>query len=363
MSFSSRCRWSLHVNSSVWCDALFLSFSAYKWMHGELKGNVALQYLAWVSYPMILVMFASLFCHLVSPQAIGELSITCQPLLSSPTTCFYLLLFIFLLKENSMSTSCFFPHRPSTLTFFSLNPSAVFSFLFLPLHRFWYPWAKNHPERCRPEGVSHAQSFHSQSHWPDCWPGQRDASGQRGNKQTNPPSLFFIISFFYQHSLIWHHHHCVVCFLSFSPPPSFYLFFLSAGRIINHPLSCFPSLSLLSWDWGKLFKSSAKEYIHFPSFSSRATVTSSVYPMIYLPWYNMSQFRFSVSQTQNVTRASPVSVISSVHLQGPFVHIASICAAVLSRFMSIFSGVYEVSWGPDQKQTTLPISLTHTVHS
>uniref|UniRef100_A0A7N6ALM2 Chloride channel protein n=1 Tax=Anabas testudineus TaxID=64144 RepID=A0A7N6ALM2_ANATE len=36
------------------------------------EGNVPLQYLAWVTYPMILVMFASLFCHLVSPQAIGS---------------------------------------------------------------------------------------------------------------------------------------------------------------------------------------------------------------------------------------------------------------------------------------------------
>ncbi|XP_036930780.1 chloride channel protein 1 isoform X2 [Acanthopagrus latus] len=48
------------------------SLQAYKWIHGELKGNVPLQYLAWVTYPMILVMFASLFCHLVSPQAIGS---------------------------------------------------------------------------------------------------------------------------------------------------------------------------------------------------------------------------------------------------------------------------------------------------
>ncbi|KAF6735135.1 Chloride channel protein 1 [Oryzias melastigma] len=48
------------------------SLQAYKWIHGELKGNVALQYLAWVTYPMILVVFASLFCHLVSPQAIGS---------------------------------------------------------------------------------------------------------------------------------------------------------------------------------------------------------------------------------------------------------------------------------------------------
>lgn len=59
----------------------FCSFclSAYKWIYGELKGNVPFQYLAWVSYPVILVVFASLFCHLVSPQAIGELSVTCQP--------------------------------------------------------------------------------------------------------------------------------------------------------------------------------------------------------------------------------------------------------------------------------------------
>uniref|UniRef100_A0A8C6WG48 Chloride channel, voltage-sensitive 1b n=1 Tax=Neogobius melanostomus TaxID=47308 RepID=A0A8C6WG48_9GOBI len=48
------------------------SLQVYKWIHVELKGNVPLQYLAWVTYPMILVMFASLFCHLVSPQAIGS---------------------------------------------------------------------------------------------------------------------------------------------------------------------------------------------------------------------------------------------------------------------------------------------------
>lgn len=62
------------------CD-FFFHLSAYKWIHGELKGNVAFQYLAWVTYPVILVTFASLFCHLVSPQAIGKLSITCQPVL------------------------------------------------------------------------------------------------------------------------------------------------------------------------------------------------------------------------------------------------------------------------------------------
>ncbi|XP_062385324.1 chloride channel protein 1a isoform X2 [Sardina pilchardus] len=48
------------------------SLQAYKWIHNELRGNIPLQYLAWVSYPMILIMFASFFCHLVAPQAIGS---------------------------------------------------------------------------------------------------------------------------------------------------------------------------------------------------------------------------------------------------------------------------------------------------
>lgn len=39
----------------------------------------------------------------------------------------------------------------------------------------------------------------------------------------------------------------------------------------------------------------------------------------------------------------PLLLTSPLRLpQGPFVHIASICAAVLSKFMSVFSGVYEV---------------------
>uniref|UniRef100_A0A8B9KW52 Chloride channel, voltage-sensitive 1b n=1 Tax=Astyanax mexicanus TaxID=7994 RepID=A0A8B9KW52_ASTMX len=48
------------------------SLQAYKWMHTELKGNVPLQYMAWVTYPIILITFSSLFCHLVAPQAIGS---------------------------------------------------------------------------------------------------------------------------------------------------------------------------------------------------------------------------------------------------------------------------------------------------
>ncbi|KAK2830812.1 hypothetical protein Q5P01_018743 [Channa striata] len=48
------------------------SLQAYKWIHGELRGNIPLQYLAWVSYPLMFILFSSIFCHLVSPQAIGS---------------------------------------------------------------------------------------------------------------------------------------------------------------------------------------------------------------------------------------------------------------------------------------------------
>ncbi|NXJ44619.1 CLCN1 protein, partial [Spizaetus tyrannus] len=48
------------------------SLQAYKWMYRELHPNVPMQYLAWVTYPLVLVLFAAIFCHLVSPQAVGS---------------------------------------------------------------------------------------------------------------------------------------------------------------------------------------------------------------------------------------------------------------------------------------------------
>ncbi|XP_075467916.1 chloride channel protein 1 isoform X3 [Ascaphus truei] len=57
--------WSMDYASSK-------SLLAYKWMYQGLSHNVWLQYLAWVSYPLILILFAAVFCHLVSPQAIGS---------------------------------------------------------------------------------------------------------------------------------------------------------------------------------------------------------------------------------------------------------------------------------------------------
>ncbi|XP_029437184.1 chloride channel protein 1 isoform X2 [Rhinatrema bivittatum] len=48
------------------------SLQAYKWMFKELGHNVPLQYLAWITYPLVLILFSAIFCHLVSPQAIGS---------------------------------------------------------------------------------------------------------------------------------------------------------------------------------------------------------------------------------------------------------------------------------------------------
>ncbi|NXS98411.1 CLCN1 protein, partial [Jacana jacana] len=48
------------------------SLQAYKWMYRQLHPNVALQYLAWVAFPLVLILFAAIFCHLVSPQAVGS---------------------------------------------------------------------------------------------------------------------------------------------------------------------------------------------------------------------------------------------------------------------------------------------------
>ncbi|XP_042305968.1 chloride channel protein 1 isoform X2 [Sceloporus undulatus] len=48
------------------------SLQAYKWMYKELHPSIPMQYLAWVTYPLILILFAALFCQLVSPQAVGS---------------------------------------------------------------------------------------------------------------------------------------------------------------------------------------------------------------------------------------------------------------------------------------------------
>lgn len=135
----------------------FFCLSAYKWIYGELKGNVPFQYLAWVSYPVILVVFASLFCHLVSPQAIGELSVTCQPRFFQLNAGF---LFVCRkLTSPEQLRPCFLSLSFSVANL--LHLSCFFLSVFFFFYRFWDSRAENHPERRRPEGISHPQSLHS----------------------------------------------------------------------------------------------------------------------------------------------------------------------------------------------------------
>uniref|UniRef100_A0A671Y5A8 Chloride channel 2c n=1 Tax=Sparus aurata TaxID=8175 RepID=A0A671Y5A8_SPAAU len=45
---------------------------AQKWMYGGLDSNVFLQYLAWVTYPVVLITFSAGFTQILAPQAVGS---------------------------------------------------------------------------------------------------------------------------------------------------------------------------------------------------------------------------------------------------------------------------------------------------
>ncbi|XP_006861255.1 PREDICTED: chloride channel protein 1 [Chrysochloris asiatica] len=48
------------------------TLQAYKWTYYQMQPSVPLQFLAWVTFPLILILFSALFCHLISPQAVGS---------------------------------------------------------------------------------------------------------------------------------------------------------------------------------------------------------------------------------------------------------------------------------------------------
>ncbi|KAG7322221.1 hypothetical protein KOW79_015079 [Hemibagrus wyckioides] len=52
------------------CIAVCLQ--AQKWMYGGLDSNMVLQYLAWITYPVVLISFSAGFTHIVAPQAAGS---------------------------------------------------------------------------------------------------------------------------------------------------------------------------------------------------------------------------------------------------------------------------------------------------
>uniref|UniRef100_A0A3B5L0W5 Uncharacterized protein n=1 Tax=Xiphophorus couchianus TaxID=32473 RepID=A0A3B5L0W5_9TELE len=46
--------------------------TAQKWMYGGLDSNVFLQYLVWVTCPMVLITFSAGFTQVLAPQAVGS---------------------------------------------------------------------------------------------------------------------------------------------------------------------------------------------------------------------------------------------------------------------------------------------------
>ncbi|XP_067603360.1 chloride channel protein 1 isoform X2 [Pseudorca crassidens] len=60
------------------------TLQAYKWTYYQMQPNLPLQFLVWVSFPLILILFSALFCHLISPQAVGPFCPHCQHLRRCP---------------------------------------------------------------------------------------------------------------------------------------------------------------------------------------------------------------------------------------------------------------------------------------
>uniref|UniRef100_A0A2K6AYY3 Chloride voltage-gated channel 1 n=1 Tax=Macaca nemestrina TaxID=9545 RepID=A0A2K6AYY3_MACNE len=48
------------------------SLQAYKWSYAQMRPSLPLQFLVWVTFPLVLILFSALFCHLISPQAVGS---------------------------------------------------------------------------------------------------------------------------------------------------------------------------------------------------------------------------------------------------------------------------------------------------
>lgn len=61
-------------------------------MYGGLESNVFLQYLAWVTYPVVLITFSAGFTQILAPQAVGMCKHLMCTLLSHINKCYARLL-------------------------------------------------------------------------------------------------------------------------------------------------------------------------------------------------------------------------------------------------------------------------------
>ncbi|XP_063162432.1 chloride channel protein 2 isoform X2 [Candoia aspera] len=52
--------------------AIATCLQAQKWMYGGLDTNIFLQYMAWITYPIVLITFSAGFTQILAPQAVGS---------------------------------------------------------------------------------------------------------------------------------------------------------------------------------------------------------------------------------------------------------------------------------------------------
>jgi hypothetical protein len=69
---SLRCSQLLHESAILTGDTLRVS--ARIWLYKDLTTHPVVQYVAWISLPVFLILFSAGFVHIIAPQSIGNLA-------------------------------------------------------------------------------------------------------------------------------------------------------------------------------------------------------------------------------------------------------------------------------------------------
>lgn len=133
----------MHFSGPVVC----LLPTAQQWMSRGLNTSILLQYLAWVTYPIVLITFSAGFTQILAPQAVGTVGEKGRAEMGT--------------SETGTSND-----SPGTL---------------LPFAGSGIPEMKTILRGGGAERIPHPQDLCSQGHRVDLCPGQRDAPWQRGN--------------------------------------------------------------------------------------------------------------------------------------------------------------------------------------
>jgi len=101
--------------------------TAQQWMSRGLNTNLLLQYLAWVTYPVVLITFSAGFTQILAPQAVGTIG-----------------------EKERAEMGLLKQAHPVTLLG-----------LFTPHPRVWHPGDENHLAGSGAEGIPHPQDLRS----------------------------------------------------------------------------------------------------------------------------------------------------------------------------------------------------------